>query len=63
MFGRIYVMPIMAAYQMAYSETTVSGLFVDRVVNLADEGFDVGIRIGTLPDLRALIAARPDTDD
>lgn len=56
MFGRIYVMPIITAYQMAYSETTVSALFVDRVVNLADEGFDVGIRIGQLPDcsLRAI---------
>lgn len=56
MFGRIYVMPIITAYQTAYSETTVSALFVDRVVNLADEGFDVGIRIGQLPDssLRAV---------
>ncbi|NJD25528.1 MAG: LysR family transcriptional regulator [Betaproteobacteria bacterium] len=56
MFGRIYVMPIVTAYQEAYSETTVSALFVDRVVNLADEGFDVGIRIGNLPDssLRAI---------
>lgn len=56
MFGRIYVIPIITAYQMAFSETTVSALFVDRVVNLADEGFDVGIRIGQLPDssLRAI---------
>ncbi len=56
LFGKIYVMPIIAAYQMTFKETTVSALFVDRVVNLVDEGLDVGIRIGALPDssLRAI---------
>jgi DNA-binding transcriptional LysR family regulator len=41
---------------MTYTETTVSALFVDRVVNLVEEGLDVGIRIGPLPDssLRAI---------
>lgn len=50
MFGRIYVMPVLTAYQSAFKETTVSALFVDRVVNLVEEGLDVGIRIGSLPD-------------
>ncbi len=56
MFGKIYVMPVITDYQRAFKETTVSALFVDRVVNLADEGLDVGIRIGSLPDssLRAI---------
>ena len=56
LFGKIYVMPAITAYQLAFSETTVSALFVDRVVNLMDEGLDVGIRIGALPDssLRAI---------
>jgi len=56
LFGKIYVMPIITAYQMDFQETTVMALFVDRVVNLIDEGFDVGIRIGLLPDssLRAI---------
>jgi DNA-binding transcriptional LysR family regulator len=56
LFGKIYVMPVITAYQLAFAETTVSALFVDRVVNLADEGLDVGIRIGSLPDssLRAI---------
>lgn len=56
LFGKIYVMPIMTDYQMIFTETTVSALFVDRVVNLIDEGLDVGIRIGPLPDssLRAI---------
>jgi len=56
MFGRLYVTPILAAYQSTYADTTVSALFVDRVVNLVDEGLDVGVRIGELPDssLRAI---------
>jgi DNA-binding transcriptional LysR family regulator len=56
LFGKIYVMPIIAAYQTTFSETTVSALFVDRMVNLVEEGLDVGIRIGSLPDssLRAV---------
>lgn len=56
LFGKIYVMPVITAYQLAFNETTVSALFVDRVVNLVEEGLDVGIRIGALPDssLRAI---------
>ncbi len=56
LFGKIYVMPVITAYQSKFAETTVSALFVDRVVNLVEEGLDVGIRIGSLPDstLRAI---------
>lgn len=56
LFGKLYVMPIITAYQRVFKETTVSALFVDRVVNLTDEGLDVGVRIGLLPDssLRAI---------
>lgn len=50
LFGKLYVMPIITAYLRSFSETTVSALFVDRVVNMLDEGLDVGIRIGPLPD-------------
>jgi DNA-binding transcriptional LysR family regulator len=56
LFGKIYVVPVINAYQSTYMETTVSALFIDRVVNLVEEGLDVGIRIGQLPDssLRAI---------
>lgn len=34
----------------AYPEVSSSTLFVDRVVDLIDEGLDVALRIGELPD-------------
>jgi DNA-binding transcriptional LysR family regulator len=56
LFGKLYVTPVITAYLRTFRETTVSALFVDRVVNLLDEGLDVGLRIGLLPDssLRAI---------
>lgn len=60
LFGKLYVMPIITEYQSAFEQTTVSALFVDRVVNFMDEGMDIGIRIGQLPDssLRAIRVGR-----
>jgi DNA-binding transcriptional LysR family regulator len=60
LFGKHYVMPIITDYLSAFEQATVSALFVDRVVNLVDEGMDVGVRIGPLPDssLRAIRVGR-----
>lgn len=60
LFGKLYVMPIITEYQAAFEQTTVSALFLDRVVNFIDEGMDVGVRIGQLPDssLRAIRVGR-----
>ena len=33
-----------------YPEVTASCWFLDRVVNMVDEGVDIGVRIGELPD-------------
>lgn len=57
MFGNLYVTPIITNYLELYPETIVNGLFVDRVVNIIDEGIDVSIRIGELQDTN-LIATR-----
>ena len=56
LFGRMFVMPGIVDYLNAYPDTEVSAMFLDRIVNLLEEGVDVGIRIGELPDssLRAL---------
>lgn len=59
LFGRMHVMPGILEYLERYPETEVSALFLDRIVNLLEEGLDVGIRIGELPDssMRALRVA------
>lgn len=49
-FGRMYVMPGILDYLRRYPKTEVQALLLDRVVNLLEEGVDVGIRIGELPD-------------
>ncbi len=56
LFGRMFVMPGVVEYLKQYPETDVSVMFLDRVVNLLEEGMDVGVRIGRLPDssMRAL---------
>lgn len=50
LFGRMFVTPGIVDYLQRYPDMEVSALFLDRVVNLLDEGLDVGIRIGELPD-------------
>ena len=50
LFGRIFVLPAVTAYLERYPQVSVNALFLDRVVNLLDEGLDVAIRIGELPD-------------
>lgn len=70
LFGRIYVMPGMVDYLQRFPATEVSALFVDRVVNLLEEGVDVAVRIGELGDssfkalrvgsVRKVLCASPD---
>ncbi len=50
LFGRLYVMPGIVEYLRRYPGVSVSAMFVDRVVNLIDEGLDAGVRIGELAD-------------
>ena len=50
MFGRLFVIPGIVDYLQRYPDMEVAAVFLDRVVNLLEEGFDVGIRIGELPD-------------
>lgn len=49
-FGRLFVIPGIADYLERYPEMEISAMFADRNVNLIDEGFDVAVRIGQLPD-------------
>lgn len=50
LFGRLFVMPGIVAYLRRYPAVEVNALFVDRVVNMLEEGVDVAIRIAELPD-------------
>ncbi|ASW03193.1 LysR family transcriptional regulator [Paraburkholderia aromaticivorans] len=56
LFGRMHVMPIVANLLREYQDLSVRLILVDRVVRLAEEGVDIGVRIGQLPDssLRAV---------
>ncbi|AKJ32201.1 LysR family transcriptional regulator [Caldimonas brevitalea] len=70
MFGRLHVAPLLLDFLAAYPKVNVRSLFVDRVVNLVDEGLDVAVRIARLPDssltavrvgsVRAVVVASPD---
>ncbi|MGH8082705.1 MAG: LysR family transcriptional regulator [Lysobacter sp.] len=69
-FGRMFVLPVVVEYLRRYPAAQVSALFLDRVVNLLEEGVDVGVRIGELPDsslqaikvatVRRVLCASPD---
>ncbi|MYZ44763.1 LysR family transcriptional regulator [Schauerella aestuarii] len=56
-FGRMRVLPVIADYVKQYPQVEVEVRLSDRVVNLIDEGVDVAIRIGHLPD-SSMIASR-----
>jgi DNA-binding transcriptional LysR family regulator len=70
MFGRMYVLPGIAQYLAQFPATEVSAMFLDRVVNMMEEGVDVGVRIGELGDssyralrvgeVRRVVCAAPD---
>lgn len=70
LFGRLFVMPGIIEYLRRYPAVEVNALFVDRVVNMLEEGVDVAIRIGDLPDssyralrvgsVRRVLCASPD---
>lgn len=50
LFGCKFVTPITTEYLRLYPEVTASCWFLDRLVNMIDEGVDVAVRIGELPD-------------
>lgn len=69
-FGIQYLTPLLPAFMLANPELKVDISFNDRFVDLVDEGFDLAIRIGQLPDssliarklaeTRAVICAAPE---
>jgi DNA-binding transcriptional LysR family regulator len=53
LFGTRHVTPVVTEYLRRYPETSAACWFVDRIVNMVDEGVDVAVRIGELPDSSA----------
>lgn len=51
-FGRRHLAPAVAAFLRAHPQVEVQLELSDRAINLAEQGFDVGIRLGGLPDAR-----------
>ena len=51
-FGRQYIGPAISAFVRQFPQVEVQLQVTDRPLNLSDEAFDVGIRIGMLPDAR-----------
>jgi DNA-binding transcriptional LysR family regulator len=70
LFGQLYVTPILLSYLRQWPEVDAQCLFLDRIVNLDEEGVDVAVRIADLPDsslqatrvgrVRRVLVAAPD---
>ncbi|MFY9294497.1 MAG: LysR family transcriptional regulator [Methylorubrum rhodinum] len=68
-FGRLYVLPVISEYLDRHPAVAARALFLDRVIDLVEEGADVALRIGPLPDsglsairvgsVRAVVCAAP----
>lgn len=50
LFGELFVTPLLVEYLNQQPAVQIKALLVDRVVSMVDEGIDVAIRIGNLPD-------------
>ncbi len=55
--GEEILRPVVDAYIEAFPTVSVNLLLLDRHVNLVEEGFDVALRVGELPD-SALVAVK-----
>lgn len=70
LFGQMYVAPAVTRFVQRYEQMRCNMVLLDRVVNLTEEGIDVGIRIGELEDsslvalplgsVRRMVVASPD---
>jgi DNA-binding transcriptional LysR family regulator len=52
--GRIHLVPILAEFLSAYPAITVRLVLGERILSLPEEHVDVALRVGVLPDSRAM---------
>ncbi|WP_426131714.1 LysR family transcriptional regulator [Pararhizobium sp. PWRC1-1] len=50
LFGQMYVLPVVTEFLNTYPNMHARTLFIDRPVNIIEEGVDVAVRIGHLRD-------------
>ena len=70
LFGQLHVAPLVTAFLEQHAALDARLVLLDRVVSLAEEGIDVGVRLGPLPDsslrarlvghVRAMVCASPE---
>jgi DNA-binding transcriptional LysR family regulator len=70
LFGQSFIAPILRDYLDAHGAVTANAVFLDRIVDLIDEGYDIAVRIGDLSDsglvatwvgaVRRVVVAAPD---
>jgi DNA-binding transcriptional LysR family regulator len=60
LFGQMHVMPLLGSFLERHPAVDARLLLLDRVVSLAEEGIDLSVRIGALPDssLRARLVGQ-----
>ncbi|MDX6019152.1 LysR family transcriptional regulator [Scandinavium sp. V105_16] len=58
LFGRQCVAPLLVEWAREHPGITLEMSFSDRVVDIVEEGFDMAIRNGTLPDSSSLVARK-----
>ena len=56
-FGRLHVLPVVADFLVSFPDIRVRLLLADRNIHLVDDGVDLAVRIGELPD-STMVATR-----
>ena len=49
-FGRALLAPLVVDFMLAHPQLRVEAVLLDRVIDLIEEGIDVGVRLAQLPD-------------
>src|SRR5690606_19551369 len=50
LFGELHVAPVVTRFLRTHPKLRINLMLLDRVVDLVEEGFDMGVRIGKLRD-------------
>jgi DNA-binding transcriptional LysR family regulator len=61
-FGMLFVMGVIAEFKARYPKLALELVFLDRQVDLINEGFDVALRVGELGDDRLIARRLASTD-